>query len=127
MNGLEFTRATTASGFNRALIHAAPARLSVEIVDDDGIVVARAESLERVGDYLPMTLLTINAAAISRSELWPDASVYGLPVLLAGGEVGLLREWHHAKDHSWWKWSIDLANHTGRPADWKPPLTDPQG
>ncbi|HVB51544.1 MAG TPA: hypothetical protein VND89_07420 [Acidimicrobiales bacterium] len=124
MNGLEFTRATTAGGFTRALIHAAPAHLSVEIVDDVGVVVARVESLERVGDYLPMTMLTIENAAIARSEVWPDDSFYGLPVLLAGGEVGLLREWHNSEDHSWWKWSIELANHTGRPIDWAPPTMD---
>jgi len=126
MNGLEFARATTASGFNKALIHAAPAHLSVEVVDDFANVIVRAEKLDRVGAYLPMTLLTIEADALSRSEVWPDDSLYGVPVLLAGGEVGLLREWHHSKDHSWWRWSLELANHTGRPADWAPPKEDVQ-
>ncbi len=121
MNGLEFSRATTASGFTRALIHAAPAQLSVEVEDSREIVVARANDLDRIGDYLPMTMLILNGAEISRSEVWPDDSMYGLPVLLAGGEVGLLREWHHAEDHSWWKWSLELANHKGRPADWAAP------
>lgn len=121
MNGLEFSRATTASGFTRALIHAAPAQLSVEVEDSREIVVARANDLDRIGDYLPMTMLILNGAEISRSEVWPDDSMYGLPVLLAGGEVGLLREWHHAEDHSWWKWSLELANHKGRPVDWAAP------
>ena len=121
MNGLEFARATTASGFDRALIHAAPAHLSIEIVDDLGVVIARTENLDRVGDYRPMTVLSIDDAVISRSEVWPDVSFYGLPVLLAGGEVGMLREWHHSEDHSWWKWSLEFANHTGRPDDWAPP------
>ena len=31
MNGLEFTRATTAGGFSRALVHAAPAQADVEM------------------------------------------------------------------------------------------------
>ncbi len=126
MNGLEFSRATTASGFTRALIHAAPAQLSVEIVDHRDIIVARSNDLDRIGDYLPMTLLIIDGTAISRSEVWPDDSMYGLPVLLAGGEVGLLREWHNSEDHSWWKWSLELANHTGRPADWAAPDQDVQ-
>jgi hypothetical protein len=121
MNGLEFSRATTASGFDKALIHAAPAHLSLEIVDDSSVVIAHAEHLDRIGDYLPMTLLTIEGSVITRFEVWPDDSLYGVPVLLAGGEVGILREWHHSKDHSWWKWSLELANHTGRPADWGPP------
>ena len=120
MNGLEFARATTASGFTRALIHAAPAQLWLEVFDDQGNLIARAEDLDRIGDYLPMTMLTIDRAVISRSEVWPDDSLYGLPVFLAGGEVGLLREWHHSEDHSWWKWSLELANHTGRPVDWAP-------
>jgi hypothetical protein len=63
MNGLEFARCTTAGGFGRVLIHAAP----------------------------------------------------------AGGEVGILRSWRHADDRSWWQWSIEFSNHTGRPDDWSPP------
>lgn len=126
MNGLEFARATTASGFTRALIHAAPTQLSVEVIDHQGIMVARADTLDRTSDYLPMTLLTMDGDTISRSEVWPSDDLYGLPVLLAGGEVGLLREWHNSEDHSWWKWSLELANHTGRPADWAAPDQDVQ-
>ena len=121
MNGLEFARATTASGFTKALIHAAPAQLWLEIFDDQNKLIARAEDLDRIGDYLPMTMITIDGHVVSRSEVWPDDSFYGLPVLLAGGEVGLLREWHHSEDHSWWRWSLEFANHTGRPDDWAPP------
>lgn len=33
MNGLEFARCTTAGGFRRVLIHAAPDQAKVEIVD----------------------------------------------------------------------------------------------
>jgi hypothetical protein len=122
MNGLEFARATTASGFKKILIHAAPTRLAIEIVDDLTLVIARADSLDREEDYSPMTMLTIDAAVIRRREVWPDESFYGLPVLLAGGEVGILREWHHSADRSWWKWSLEFANHTGRPADWSAPI-----
>ena len=121
MNGLEFARATTASGFTRALIHAAPAQLWLEIVDGQDNLIARGEELDRIGDYLPMTMLMIDDGVISRSEVWPDESHYGLPVFLAGGEVGLLQEWHHSEDHSWWRWSLQFANHTGRPVDWTPP------
>jgi len=121
MNGLEFSRATTASGFTRALIHAAPTQLSVEVIDDLGIMVARGDDLDRIGDYIPMTMLAIDGTEICRKEVWPDDTMYGLPVLLAGGEVGILRAWHHSEDHRWWKWSLELANHTGRPADWAAP------
>src|SRR5690348_17183589 len=43
MNGLEFARCTTAGGFGRVLIHAAPADAKIEIIDGDDTVVARAD------------------------------------------------------------------------------------
>ncbi len=119
MNGLEFARCTTAGGFTRALVHAAPAHLQIEIRGEDDRVVARADA-ERDGDYSPMTLLEIDGGAIRRREVWPDESLYGLPVLIAGGEVGILQGWQHAGDHSWWRWSVEFSNHTGRPSDWSP-------
>jgi hypothetical protein len=53
-------------------------------------VVSRAD-LEREGAYSPMTLVELDGPAMRRSEVWPDAGCHGLPVLLAGGEVGILR------------------------------------
>ena len=120
MNGLEFARCTTAGGFTRVLVHAAPAKASVEVIADDGHVVAR-EDLDRDGDYSPMTLIVLDGEHISRSEVWPNEELHGLPVLLAGGEVGVLKTWRHAEDRSWWQWSVEFSNHTGRPADWAPP------
>lgn len=120
MNGLEFARCTTAGGFVKVLVHAAPAMASLEVTADDGEVIAHAD-LDREGDYSPMTLLELRDGHISRSEVWPDDGLYGLPVLCAGGEVGLLSAWQHARDHSWWRWSVEFSNHTGRPADWSPP------
>ncbi|MBB3081991.1 hypothetical protein [Geodermatophilus sabuli] len=120
MNGLEFARATTAGGFSRVLVHAAPARLQVEVVAEDDSVVVRADS-DRDGDYSPITLLQLDGGTVTRSEVWPDAAMQGLPVLLPGGEVGVLTAWEHAEDHSWWRWSVEFSNHTGRPSDWQPP------
>ena len=51
MNGLEFARCTTAGGFSRALIHAAPSKAKIEIIDGDDRLVARAD-LERLGVVL---------------------------------------------------------------------------
>ena len=59
MNGLEFARCTTAGGFGRVLIHAAPADAKIEIIDGDDTVVARAD-LQRTGDYSPMTLIELD-------------------------------------------------------------------
>jgi hypothetical protein len=92
MNGLEFARCTTAGGFTRVLVHAAPAQASVEVIADGGTLVAR-EDLDRDGDCSPMTLIELDGERIRRSEVWPDEELHGLPVLLAGGEVGILKAW----------------------------------
>lgn len=118
MNGLEFSRATTAGGFSRVLVHAAPAQMQIEIRADDDRRVAQGD-LEREGDYSPMTLVELDGG-LRRREVWPDESYYGVPVLLAGGEVGVLSHWEHAEDRTWWRWSVEFSNHTGRPADWSP-------
>jgi hypothetical protein len=68
-----------------------------------------------------MTMVEFDGVTLRRSEVWPTEEFYGLPVLLAGGEVGLLQMWHHAEDHSWWRWSVEFSNHTGRLDDWAPP------
>lgn len=120
MNGLEFTRATTAGGFSRVLVHAAPADAQVEIRDEDDRLIAHGDA-KRQADYSPMTLLELERGRLQRREIWPDENFYGLPVLLAGGEVGVLQHWEHAADHRWWRWSVEFSNHTGRPSDWVPP------
>ena len=120
MNGLEFARCTTAGGLSRVLIHAAPAKAAIEVVADDGAIVARGD-VDREDEYSPMTLIELGEGRLRRSEVWPDETLHGLPVLLAGGEAGRLLQWHHAADHSWWRWSVQFSNHTGRPPDWAPP------
>ena len=72
------------------LIQSAPADAEVRIIDGDDTVVARAD-LQRTGDYSPMTLIELDSSAMRRSEVWPDADLCGVPVLLAGGEVGVLQ------------------------------------
>lgn len=119
MNGLEFSRATTAGGFTRVLIHAAPAQAQVEIIDEEDRVVARGE-IERTSEYSPMTLVEMDGDTLSRREVWPDEGYYGMPVILAGGEVGILQHWEHADDRRWWRWVVEFSNHTGRPSDWAP-------
>jgi hypothetical protein len=120
MNGLEFARSLTAGGLRRVLVHAAPAQISVEVRSDDGALIAAGDA-DREGDYRPMTLLRLDGAQVQREELWPSAEHHGLPVLLAGGEVGVLTAWRHSPQHDWWQWSVEFSNHTGRPADWQPP------
>lgn len=111
MNGLEFAYATTAGGFRRVLVHAAPERISVEVRDADGKRVVRGD-VDRDGAYTPITLLELTETAVGRTEVWPDAEHLGLPVILAGGEVGILQRWEHADDRSWWRWSVEFSNQT---------------
>lgn len=119
MNGLEFARCTTAGGFTRVLVHAAPAHLSLEVRDAQGGLVVHGDA-DREGDYSPMTLLELDGGSVRRKEVWPDEDMLGLPVVLPGGEVGVLERWEHAPDRSWWRWSVEFSNHTGRPSDWAP-------
>ena len=120
MNGLEFARATTAGGLTRVLVHAAPRVLQVEVRADDDMLVVRGTA-ERAGDYTPITLLTVDGDEVRRAEIWPGEEHHGLPVVLAGGEVGTLLRWENADDRSWWRWAVEFANHRARPADWAPP------
>jgi hypothetical protein len=119
MNGLEFCRCTTAGDFTSVLVHAAPARASIEVMADDGQLVARGD-MDRRAEYSPMTLVELIEGEVRRTEIWPGEEHLGLVVLLAGGEAGVLRAWEHADDHSWWRWSLEFSNHKGRPADWAP-------
>ena len=48
-----------------------------------------------------MTLVELEGSALRRSEVWPTGDMYGLPVLLSGGEAGILREWYHCQDRNW--------------------------
>src|SRR4051794_41226247 len=125
MNGLEFARCTPAGDFSRVLVHAAPGKLSVRVTgDDDDVVLVRGD-VDRTGDYSPITLLELGPPLL-RSEVWPGEDLLGLPVLLPGGEVGVLTAWEHAPDHSWWRWSVGVSNHVGRQADWAPPGQQPR-
>lgn len=119
MNGLEFCKALTAGDLARVLVHAAPAQAQIEVVADDGRRIASGRP-ERAGDYSPITELRLDGDSIHREEVWPTDEHIGLPVLLPGGEVGVLTEWRHAEDHSWWQWSVELSNHRDRPPDWMP-------
>ncbi len=83
MNGLEFARCTTAGGFSRVLVHAAPGNAKIEVIDGAGQVLAGA-GRKRSGAYSPMTLVEIDGPALRRSEVWPAEELYGLPALLAG-------------------------------------------
>lgn len=92
------------------LVHAAPPVLSITVRDADGRMLAEARNLNATDDT-PILQLTRLAGQITREDIWPTDDDLGKPVLLAGGEVGILKQWWHADDHSEWRWQIELYNH----------------
>lgn len=92
------------------LVHAAPERLRVEVRDDDGNLLARADGLEQTADR-PMARLTIDGSTVQRVDLWPTTEDFGRPVILPGGEVGILQEWWNNDEGKEWRWKVEFYNH----------------
>ena len=90
--------------------HALPRTVSVTVRIGDDRVVARGEGLERSGDYLPMTRLSLAGAEILREDRWPGEADLGAIIILPGGEAGVLTAWWNADDGSAWRWSVELSN-----------------
>jgi hypothetical protein len=107
--GLPFARGRMVASMN-VLGHSLPSAIDVEVREEDGTLVASARELKG-GEATPMALLQIDGQEIRRTQLWPSDEDLGTPVILPGGEVGILTEWWHAPDHSEWRWSIELHNH----------------
>lgn len=94
-------------------VHSAPERLAVTVREGDESIVARGEPLHRVGDYVPMTRLSIRGREVEREDRWPTEDDLGALVILPGGEVGTLVEWWNAADGSAWRWRVEFANSRG--------------
>jgi hypothetical protein len=92
------------------LVHAAPDVLDVAVRDDDGRLVALGKDLMRTADR-PMARLTKRGDRIEREDLWPAQADLGRPVILPGGEVGILLDWWNAADGSEWRWRVEFYNH----------------
>jgi hypothetical protein len=92
------------------LVHAAPATLRVEVRDDGGAPLARGDDLRRT-NATPIARLRRRDGRIEREDIWPAEAEIGAPVILAGGEVGILTAWWNAEDRQEWRWSIELYNH----------------
>ncbi len=92
------------------LVHAAPPVLTVTVRAGDGQVRAQAQDLQATDDT-PITRLTCRDGHITREDIWPGPADLGRPVILPGGEVGILKAWWNAEDHSEWRWTMELYNH----------------
>lgn len=107
--GMLFGRGRVDAGFDVMLVHAAPEVLSA-VVRGDGQVRSEGADLSAAAET-PIARLTRRGDRIEREDIWPGEAALGLPVLLSGGEVGILKQWWHADDHSEWRWQIELYNH----------------
>ena len=92
------------------LAHALPERADITVRDDQGRLVASGKDLRGV-EPTPIARLTITDGRLSRANIWPSEADLGSPVILPGGEIGILTAWWNADDHRAWRWSIELSNH----------------
>ena len=92
------------------LVHAAPSQLNVEVRDDEGAVLARGADLMRTAST-PIARLRCEGSRITREDIWPNQADEGTPVILPGGEVGILLRWWNDDAHQEWRWSVELYNH----------------
>jgi hypothetical protein len=107
--GLPFARGRL-QATDLLLAHAAPANLRVDVVDDAGKLLARGMNLQRTAET-PIARLRRREERIEREDIWPSEREIGLPVILAGGEVGILTAWWNDPEQKTWRWSIELFNH----------------
>jgi hypothetical protein len=92
------------------LAHAAPATLRVEVRDEAGAPLAHGDGLRRT-DETPIARLRRHGDRVEREDIWPGEADIGTPVILAGGEVGILTAWWNSEDRQEWRWSVELYNH----------------
>lgn len=92
------------------LVHAAPPQLNLEVRDDNGSILARNYDLMRTANT-PVARLRRQRENIIREDIWPTEADYGMPVLLPGGEVGILQHWWNDPEYQEWRWRVEFYNH----------------
>jgi hypothetical protein len=107
--GLSFARGRLRAT-NTLIVHAPPPSLTVEIRDENGQRLAFSRNLSKTADC-PMAVLTRRGDQIAREDRWPTQAEIGQPVILPGGEVGVLLQWWNAEDESEWRWQVEFYNH----------------
>jgi hypothetical protein len=91
------------------IVHAAPDVIMVEVSDSHGIRLAYAADLERT-QWTPMSRLRRSGGSVTRGDIWPAQRDIGMPVMLPGGEVGVLQAWWNAEDKMEWRWQVEFYN-----------------
>lgn len=108
MLGVEWARGVAAAT-DVILAHTLPSKVDVVVRDESDAVVARGSGLTASEDS-PMSRLVLRGGAVEREAVWPTDEDLGRPVILPGGEVGLLRSWWNPPDRSEWRWQLELHN-----------------
>lgn len=108
MLGLEVARAIT-DPCEAVLGHAFPERIDVTVRDGERLV-AQGSGLTAQRST-PMARLEVSGGTVMRTQVWPTDADHGKPVILPGGEVGVLTSWWNAEDGSEWRWSVEFYNH----------------
>ena len=91
------------------ILHGGPDVITVEVTDGDGNRLAFGKDLQRTEDS-PMCRLRREGRSITREDIWPTDNDFGTPVLLPGGEVGILKGWWNADDKMEWRWDVQFYN-----------------
>ena len=109
--GLPFARSRVNANDvrDRVLVHAAPPKLQVKVLDAAGNVVARGDGLER-HQPSPMSFLVRRGTSITLEDGWPTERDIGRVVILPGGEAGILKSWWNADDRREWRWQVEFYN-----------------
>ncbi len=107
--GISFARGRL-NATETMIVHAAPEKLNVEVRKDDGTLLAQGQDLARTTNS-PMAKLSLKGNTITREDFWPTEADYGTPVIVAGGEVGILQQWWNDPQQQEWRWSIEFYNH----------------
>lgn len=107
--GVSFARGRLQAS-DEVIVHAAPQQLDVEVRDDQGTILAQGKNLPRTANT-PMARLRREGDRIRREDIWPQAADYGKPVILPGGEVGILQYWENDPHEQEWRWRVEFYNH----------------
>lgn len=106
--GLEVANAALHADHDVVLAHALPERVQVQVVEE-GTVVAEGDDLHD-GATVPIALLRVDGERVARANIWPTNDHIGLPVILPGGEAGILRSWWNDDERSSWRWTVEFTN-----------------
>jgi hypothetical protein len=107
--GLPFARGRL-DATDTLLVHAAPEVLRVDVWDDEGRLLARVDQLACTAET-PIARLTRRDGTLEREDIWPKEEDIGQPIILPGGEVGMLTAWWNDEGQQEWRWSVEFYNH----------------